>query len=243
LGNLLFIVIFVGKTNIMNNVLRSSLADLKCGDFERELAFAVCSNTRQLDALCTYSGGQLPHGQDSAHRRWIEDLCALREGLKALERDAKAQQEAISTFIEQLEGAPTAPDWEHPEVRSMLRGKTAPFHRAAAGVSARKRPPHRIPQLTPYVLHQAMVVRDGELFLFELNRVAQARWMVTLNNAIVAGSERSPKVSWQKTIRAIPKHIDGKKDYALVKNLDLVPRGCMRRGDELWQREGGQWRV
>ena len=227
----------------MNNVLRSSLGDLKCGDFERELAAAVCTNTRQLDVLCTYSGGQLPHGRDSAHRRWIEDLCALREGLKALESNAKAQHEAISTFIEQLDGAPTALDWEHPEVRSMLRCKTAPFHRAAAGVSARKRPSHRIPQLTPCVLHQAMVVRDGELLLLELNRVAQARWKDALNHAIVAGSERSPGESLLKTIRAIPKHIDGKKDYAVVKNLDLLPRGCMRRGDELWQREGGQWRA
>lgn len=227
----------------MNELLRSALSNLNCGVLERELAFAVCSNTRQLDVLCTYSGGQLPHGQDSAHRRWLEELRALKEGLEALERDAKAQHEAIATFLCQLEGAPAAPDWEHPDVRSMLRRKTAPFHQAASGVSYRKRPAHRIPQLTPCVLHQAMVVCDGGLSFFELNRVKEVRWKEVLGDLFSAGSERSSGASWGRRMRAVPKHLDGSKDYAVVRNLDLLPRGCLRCGDELWRREGGQWRV
>ena len=89
---------------------------LGLGEIEVALAEAVFARCPQMHALGSYSGGNLPHGQSSAHRRWIEDLKQLQQGFVDMEIRAAKMKVDLAQYLDQFGDAEPIPAWENPLV-------------------------------------------------------------------------------------------------------------------------------
>lgn len=97
---------------------------LQLGKLEDELAQAVLRNHSKVDGLCAYSGGNLPHGQESAHRRWLEELHEMHQNFEDTELRAAQMKEVLKEFLEHMESNDIMPDWEHPQAQEVwVRGQ------------------------------------------------------------------------------------------------------------------------
>ena len=84
---------------------------LQLGKLEAELAQAVLSHHPNVHGICAYSGGNLPHGQESAHRRWLEELHEMQQNFVDMEMRAAHMKEVLKEFLEDMESNDNIPDW------------------------------------------------------------------------------------------------------------------------------------
>ena len=86
-----------------------------------------------MHGLGTYSGGNLPHGIDSAHARWLDELRRLQEGFVAMESRAAKMKVQLAEFIELYEGEGLTPDWENPLDRKFEKTTPSILQRCRRG--------------------------------------------------------------------------------------------------------------
>ena len=93
---------------------------LGLGKIEVAIAEAVFARSPQMHALGSYSGGNLPHGQSSAHRRWIDELKELQLGFVDMEIRAAKMKVELAQYLDQFGETEPMPDWENPLVRKTI---------------------------------------------------------------------------------------------------------------------------
>ena len=69
------------------------------GKLECELGTVVINRNIEILALGTYSRGILPHGQESAHRRWLEQLHEMQQGFVEMEMRVAQMKIALGEVL------------------------------------------------------------------------------------------------------------------------------------------------
>lgn len=227
---------------------------LQLGKLESELTNAVLQHHPTPHGLCAYSGGNLPHGQESAHRRWIDDLQELQRNVVEMEVRAAQMKEELKGFLEQLQNEENAPDWEHPQERKRMSALLRPIygkaHGALPGKAASFRSvKSRLPKLTEEVFHNMLVFHKGDIHPLSLNRVthmeAETQMLALLAALWVDNPDESIDVSERPGVKhcrwlAVPKHVDGGKGYAVVRRF-AKRWGKIWRAQEVWLRTREGW--
>ena len=228
---------------------------LQLGKLEAELAQAVLLRHSKVHALCAYSGGNLPHGQESAHRRWLEELHELQQNFVDMEQRAAQMKEVLKTFLEHMESNDIMPDWEHPHERKRMSAEMRQFYGKAFGALPKSRTilprstKHRIPKLTEEVYHNMLVFHKGVIHTLNQQRVTHAKAENHMLTRLVSlwqdDPDESIKVSERPGLRfcrwvAVPKHVDGSKGYAVVRRFSKRGRE-MWRVQEVWMRGENSW--
>ena len=230
-------------------------SQLKLGPLEQSLAHAVMHEFYTKDAICTYSGGVLPHGQSFAQRRWTDELNLIEAQLNEVQQNALDSQVQLKGFREQLELMASDPDWADPRVRKKMSNKLQGITRIGS-VSGSALPYSRntlIPRTTPIIYHDILTFFNEQIQYAHVKNqsdidvdsaVIEAK-RLALNvdfNASNAPNPRSfRRVSWM----AIPKHINGKASYAVTASVGRpYPRDRSRHlhywsalGDGTWKYE------
>ena len=238
----------------MNDIRDLLTQTLQLGKLEADLAEAVLQQHPRGNALCAYSGGNLPHGQESAHRRWLDDLEELQRNVVEMEVRAAQMKEELKGFLEQLQNAENAPDWEHPQERRRMSALLRPIygkaHGALSGKAASPRSvKSRLPKLTEEVYHNMLVFHKGGIHPLSLNRVthmeAEIQMLTRLASLWVDNPDESIHVSERPGVKhcrwlAVPKHVDGGKGYAVVRRF-AKGWGKIWRAQEVWLRTEEGW--
>ena len=231
--------------------LRERLAqDLKLGRLESELAEEVLKHHSKIHGLCAYSGGNLPHGQESAHRRWLEDLHVMQQNFVDMERRAAQMKDELLQFLEHMESNHIMPDWEHPQERKRMSKEMRRFYGKAFGALPQTRSSRRnIPKLTDEVYYNMLVFHKGNIHGLEQQRVshmtAEKHMLDMLASLWKADLDKSISVSERPGLKycrwvAVPKHVDGSKGYAVVRRFTKRWRE-MWRAKEVWVRGENGW--
>lgn len=234
---------------------------LGLGRIETDLAEAVLKRSPEMHGLGTYSGGNLPHGHDSAHSRWLEDLKRLQEGFVAMELRAAKMKVQLAEFIEEHNKAGWTPDWENPLDRSSLRKQLRTFHSAARGVSMGRslgRSSRRmLPKLTDETHHNMLVFYKGIIHGLNMKRVsfseAQYHLLSKLQHLRSEDNLEEDANLNESTGRAfkpprlyvdfyiVPKHIDGRKNYAVVRHINNKFRLDNINVRQVWEKTSTGW--
>ena len=227
---------------------------LQLGKLESELAQAVLDHSFQIEGLCAYSGRNLPHGQESAHRRWLEGLHEMQQNFVDMELRAAQMKVELKEFLEQMESKDIMPDWEHPHDRKRMSAEIRRFYGNAFGARPRTRDSilgsgnHKIPKLNDEVYHNMLVFPKGVIHMLKQKRVtrsdAEKHMLTRLATLWESDPDESTKVSerfgqnycWV----AVPKHLDGSKGYAVVRRFSKF-WGGIRWRKEVWVRSKGVW--
>ena len=234
---------------------------------EADLAEAVLKRSPEMHGLGTYSGGNLPHGHDSAHARWLDDLKRLQEGFVAMESRAAKMKVQLAEFIEQHKNDGKTPDWENPLDRSPLKKQLRAFHNAAGGVdmgrSLGRSSRRMLPKLTDETHHNMLVFHQGVIHGLNMKRVsfrdAQNHLLSKLQhlrsednveediNAFEPSRVELYSVNSPKKGRlyvdfySVPKHIDGKKNYAVVRHINTKFRLDNINVQQVWEKTSEGW--
>lgn len=239
----------------MNNLRDHLTQDLKLGRLESELAEAVLQHHSKVHGLCAYSGGNLPHGQESAHRRWLEELHEMQQNFVDMELRAAQMKVVLKEFLEHMESNDIMPDWEHPHERKRMSAEMRQFYGKAFGAQPRSRTilprssKHRIPKLTEEVFHNMLVFHKGGIHNVEQQRVshmkAEGNMLALLASLWAEDPDENVEASERPSLRycrwvAVPKHVDGRKDYAVVRRFSKRWRE-MWRAQEVWVRDENGW--
>ena len=244
--------------------LQRHLTDvLGLGRIEAELAEAVLKRSPEMHGLGAYSGGNLPHGLDSAHARWLDELRRLQEGFVAMEVRAAKMKVQLAEFIELYEGDGLTPDWENPLDRTSLKKQLRAFYSAAGGVhmgrSMGRSSRRMLPKLTDENHHSMLVFHQGVIHGLSMKRVsfrdAQNHLLTKLqhlrsednfevdgnvddsNSTGGAFKPSRPYVDFY----SVPKHIDGKKKYAVVRHINTKFRLDNINVQQVWEKTNDGW--
>lgn len=200
--------------------------DLKLGPLERYLARAVPREFYTKDAICTYSGGGLKHGQASAHRRWMEGLEVIAaQQVQAIQNLHEAMA-ALEDLKDRLSKAKDEPDWTDPRVRKEMTKKMRSITQVGNIGTAyiKNRRGELIPKLSSITYHDALAFYKGQIRHINLRedrsegleqalwRVKQKAFNVDFNAPDAPDSRILNRVSWI----AIPKHINGNAQFAVT---------------------------
>ena len=203
--------------------------NLKLGPLERSLARAVRRKFYTKDAICTYSGGGLIHGQESAHRRWIEGLEIIEnqqaQGIVNVDEAMLALKDLKAKMTE----AEGEPDWTDPRVRKeMTKAMRSITRVSTVGTSSFPNGlAELIPQLSAITYHDALAFYEGQIHHIHLKEnggqiLEQALWglkrtvfNVDFNASDAPNPRQFNRVSWM----AIPKHIDGIAPFAITAEM------------------------
>lgn len=224
---------------------------LGLGKIEVALAEAVLARYPQMNALGTFSGGNLPHGQSSAHRRWIEDLKKLQQGFVDMEIRATKMKVELSQYLHELSEAKTIPDWENPLVRKAIKKEVSRFHNSSGGIGVRESHKRRLPKLTDEVFHNILVFHKGVIHELNVKRFscseAKSHVMTKLHSLNKDEFEEENKnLTFYNRLYidmyVIPKHLDGKKKYASVRHLNTKFRLDNLNTQEIWIKTHSGWR-
>ena len=233
----------------MNDLQYHLSEGLQLGKLEAELAKAVFRNHPRVHGLCAYSGGNLPHGQDSAHRRWLEDLHVMQQNFVDMERRAAQMKDELLQFLEHMESNHIMPDWENPQERKRMSKEMRRFYGKAFGALPQTRTRNNIPKLTDEVYHNMLVFRKGNIHGLEQQRVshmtAEKHMLDLLASLWKTDPDESISVSERPGLKycrwvAVPKHVDGSKSYAVVRRFTKRWRE-MWRAKEVWVRGENSW--
>ena len=203
--------------------------DLKLGPLEQSLACAVRRKFYTKDAICTYSGGGLKHGQESAHRRWVEGLEVIENQQDQVIVNVHEAMSALKDLKARLTEAEGEPDWTDPRVRKEMTKAMRSITRVGTiGISSfPNRRAELIPQLSAITYHDALAFYEGKIYHIHLKEnvgqiLEQALWDLKRTvfsvdfNALDAPNPRQfNRVSWM----AIPKHIDGSAPFAVTAEM------------------------
>lgn len=229
--------------------------ELQLGKLEAELAQAVLTHHSKVHGLCAYSGGNLPHGQESAHRRWLEELHEMQQNFVDMELRAAQMKDVLKEFLENMESNDNIPDWEHPQERKRLSEEMRRFYGKAFGAHPRSRvtfprsSKHRIPKLTEEVFHNMLVFHKGGIHTLKQQRVshmeAERNMLTRLASLWQEDPDESIQISERPGLKfcrwvAVPKHVDGSKGYAVVRRFSKRWRE-MWRAQEVWVRGENGW--
>ena len=231
--------------------LRERLAqDLKLGRLESELAEDVLRHHSKVHGLCAYSGGNLPHGQASAHRRWLEDLHEIQQNFVDMEQRAAQMKDELLEFLKHMEANQIVPDWEHPRERKRMSKELRRFYGKAFGALPRTRnSKQNIPKLTDEVYHNMLVFHKGVIHKLEQQRVSHMTAEDHMLELLASLWKEDPDESISVSVRpglkfcrwiAVPKHVDGSKGYAVVRKFTKRWRE-MWRLQEVWVRGENGW--
>tara|TARA_B100001564_G_scaffold163354_1_gene137313 strand:+ start:172 stop:909 length:738 start_codon:yes stop_codon:yes gene_type:complete len=238
----------------MKDLRHHLTSSLGLGRIEADLGEAVLKRSPEMHGLGTYSGGNLPHGHDSAHARWLEDLKRLQEGFIAMELRAAKMKVQLAEFIEQHDEDGWTPDWENPLDRSSLKKELRAFHSAAGGVSM-GRPLGRssrrmLPKLTDETHHSMLVFHQGIIHGLNMKRVsfrdAQNHLLSKLQHLRsednVEGDASAVKPSrLYVDFYSVPKHVDGRKNYAVVRHINTKFRLDNINIQQVWEKTSTGW--
>ena len=244
--------------------LQRHLTDvLGLGRIEAELAEAVLKRSPEMHGLGAYSGGNLPHGLASGHARWLDELRRLQEGFVAMELRAAKMKVQLAEFIELYEGEGLTPDWENPLDRKSLRKQLRAFYSAAGGVymgrSMGRSSRRMLPKLTDETHHSMLVFHQGVIHGLNMKRVSfrdaqnhlltklQHLWSednveVDANVDDSTSNGRAFKPSrLYVDFYSVPKHIDGKKKYAVVRHINTKFRLDNINVQQVWEKTNDGW--
>jgi hypothetical protein len=219
---------------------------LGLGKLECELATAVINQSPEIVAIGTYSGGILPHGQESAHRRWLEQLHEMQQGFVDMEARAAQMKVALGKYLDEFESREDEPDWEHPRDRKRMSAEVRNFYSRSHGVTTRSfssrslSVKQRIPKLTDHLYHNMLIFHQDQHLLLELRRVPFAKAEKALSEKLAALHAQDFNGALSRQWLAVPKHVDGSKGYALVQRFGKGLRLFQGKG-ELWVRKGESW--
>lgn len=219
---------------------------LGLGKLECELATAVINRSPEIVAMGTYSGGILSHGQESAHRRWLEQLHEMQQGFVDMEARAARMKVALGKYLEEFEFGKDVPDWEHPSDRKRMSAEIRDFYSHSHGVTTRSfssrslSVKQRIPKLTDQLYHNMLIFHQDQNLLLELRRVPFAEAERALFRKLTALDAEDFNGNLSRQWLAVPKHVDGSKSYALVQRFGKGLRRFQGKG-ELWVRKGESW--
>ncbi len=236
-----------------SSVQKLLVSELKLGRPELALAEAVLRRFPTLDALCGYSGGGLPHGQESAERRWLADLDEMESGLAAMERKIQINQQELRELRQHLGENEQALDWADPRIRkAMLKSL-----RSITSVGSIRRTvyPHEhsrkemaakwLPKLTPVSYHRMIAFFKSEVNVLGRDR-GSTKWdpvedliqhrIEWMGIDLSAPGAPHPRSLRNCRLMIVPKHIDGNATYAvtfeqgimhhLIRNLHFwIPNG------------------
>lgn len=203
--------------------------NLKLGPLERSLALAVRRKFYTRDAICTYSGGGLKHGQASAHRRWMEGLEVIEAQQAQVINNVHKAMSALEALKARLTEAEGEPDWTDPRVRKEMTNAMRSITRVGTiGIPSF---PHRraklIPNISTIVYHDALAFYEGKIHHINLKQngdqgLERDLWDVkrsVFNVDFTASDAPNPRqfnrVSWM----TIPKHIDGSAPFAVTAEM------------------------
>lgn len=206
-------------------------SQLKLGPLEQSLAHAVMHKFYTKDAICTYSGGGLPHGQSSAHRRWTDELDLIEAQLNQVQQNALHSQAQLKEFKEQLNSMAGEPDWTDPRVRRKMLDTLSSIARIGSvlGSSApfKRRGQNLLPQTTPIVYHDVLsffndriqhVNLKSERGLAVDSALIEAK-RIAFNVDFKSPTAPNPRIFRRVSYMAIPKHISGKDSYAVTASV------------------------
>ena len=245
----------------MKDLRHHLTTSLGLGRIEADLAEAVLKRSPEMHGLGAYSGGNLPHGHDSAHSRWLEDLKRLQEGFVAMELRAAKMKIQLAEFIEQHNKSDWTRDWENPLDRSALRKELRAFHSAAGGVSMGRslgRSSRRmLPKLTDETHHNMLVFHEGVIHGLNMKRVsfrdAQNHLLSKLQHLRSEENLEEDANLDESTGRvfkpsrlyvdfySVPKHIDGRKNYAVVRHINNKFRLDNINVQQVWEKTSAGW--
>jgi hypothetical protein len=197
---------------------------LGLGKIEVALAEAVFARSPQMHALGSYSGGNLPHGQSSAHKRWIDELKKLQQGFVDMEiRAAKMKV-----------------------VRKTIMKEVSRFHNSSGGIGERKFHKTRLPKLTDEVFHNMLVFHEGVIHELNMKRLSSTEAKSHLMSKLCSlKKDNLEEVNYKRLyidMYAVPKHLDGKKKYASVRHLNNKFRLDNLNVQEIWIRTPSGWK-
>tara|TARA_B100000524_G_scaffold73392_1_gene33718 strand:+ start:380 stop:808 length:429 start_codon:yes stop_codon:yes gene_type:complete len=133
------------------------------GKLECELATVVINRSPEILALGTYSRGILPYGQESAHRRWLEQLHEMQQGFVEMEMRVAQMKIALGKYLEDFESREYMPDREHSRDRKLMSAEGRNFYSHSYGVKNRRFSirfflvKQRIPKLTDHLYHKMLI--------------------------------------------------------------------------------------
>ena len=218
---------------------------LGLGEIEVALAEAVFARSPQMHALGSYSGGNLPHGQSSAHRRWIDDLKQLQQGFVDMEIRAAKMKVDLAQYLDQFGDAEPIPDWENPLVRKTIKKEVSRFHNSSFGIGERKSPKTRLPKLTDEVFHNMLVFHEGVIHELNMKRLSSTEAKSQLMSKLCSlKKDNLEEVNFKRLyidMYAVPKHLDGKKKYATVRHLNNKFRLDNLNAHEIWIKTPSGW--
>ena len=224
---------------------------LGLGKIEVALAEAVFARSPQMHALGSYSGGNLPHGQSSAHKRWIDELKKLQQGFVDMEIRAAKMKVELAQYLDQFGDAEPIPDWGNPLVRKTIMKEVSRFHNSSGGIGERKSPKTRLPKLTDEVFHNMLVFHEGVVHELNMKRLsceeAKSHLMSKLRSLKKDELEEVNNTQPLNSrlyidMYAIPKHLDGKKKYASVRHLNNKFRLDNLNVQEIWIKTPSGWK-
>jgi len=203
--------------------------NLKLGPLERSLACAVRRKFYTKDAICTYSGGGLKHGQESAHRRWVEGLEVIEAQQDQVIKNVHKAMEALEALKTKLAEAKVEPDWTDPRVRKEMTKAMHSITRVGTiGISSfPNRRTELIPKVSAITYHDTLAFYAGQIHHINLKEsggqgLEQALWNlkrtvfnVDFNASDAPNPRQFNRVSWI----AIPKHIDGSAPFAVTAEM------------------------
>lgn len=238
----------------MTDLRHHLTTSLGLGRIEADLAEAVLSRSPEMHGLGAYSGGNLPHGHDSAHARWLEDLKRLQEGFVAMESRGAKMKVQLAEFIEQHKDDEGTLDWENPLDRSSLKKQLREFHNAASGVnigrSLSRASRRMLPKLTDETHHNMLVFHQGVIHGLNMKRVsfreAQNHLLSKLQHLRSEGNVKEDPNAFKPSrlyvdFYSVPKHIDGKKSYAVVRHVNTKFRLDNINVQQVWEKTSEGW--
>ena len=194
----------------------------------------------------------MPHGHDSAHSRWLEDLKRLQEGLSPELRGEN--EDPVGEIHRTTQQGHWTRDWENPLDRSSLKKQLREFHNAAGGVnmgrSLGRSSRRMLPKLTDETHHNMLVFHQGVIHGLNMKRVsfreAQNQLLSKLQHLRSEGNVKEDPNAFKPSrfyvdFYSVPKHIDGKKSYAVVRHVNTKFRLDNINVQQVWEKTSEGW--
>ena len=238
------------ESSELKQLLETEVKLDRCG---LSLAHAVLKHFPSSDALCGYSGGGLPHGQESAHNRWLQDLDSIESQLQKIEQKVKCNQLELLELRKWLELRQNKLDWSDPRLRKrVLKSMRLIMH--AGSVLGTAYPGDRVellPKTSPLSYHEMLAFYHSEIHVLGGDKKGN-RWdpqtelirkRIDWMRIDWASSEApNPRSVRNCSIALIPKHLDGNAEYAVTFERGLRFGRDLIRNTHLWLLQAdGEW--
>lgn len=219
---------------------------------EARLAKAVLSHNIGIHAIASYSGGSLPHGALSAHENWYKNLISYQREVNELSLQAKKVSSQIQGFLKHIEGLKELPDWEHPTIRAQMHEAMRPMVSLPKIRSRREAMNSLTPRFSEELYHRILISEDGRTALIRLKRARRekAETEFLKKRRELAQEKRDTKLEesiavprdFATDLLAVPRHISGTKNYAVVKHFNLSPGLERVDASQIWTRKKSEWK-